>query len=231
MSIGSQELLEYSEATRTEISCPMEFWNYPFDTQFCNFILEPLHFDFQLVNSDMISSSQFESQNIKMSYDIEIIPLPPELAVRQQPEVGLSLGSWWQLFCQVALALLQAIHPDRSNFDTKTVGFTYKLTRKYSNTSTIFQGKIPFLSKLRPTIIAALLVLLSSPWLKLNDNNVGMLLVHKKTWICFVPSLGNIWFTKFTFLSWILLFHISSCSCLCVVSSWGSFLINPKVLS
>ena len=89
MSIGSQELLEYSEATRTEISCPMEFWNYPFDTQFCNFILEPLHFDFQLVNSDMISSSQFESQNIKMSYDIEIIPLPPELAVRSPPEVGL----------------------------------------------------------------------------------------------------------------------------------------------
>ena len=90
MSIGSQELLEYSEATRTEISCPMEFWNYPFDTQFCNFILEPLHFDFQLVNSDMISSSQFESQNIKMSYDIEIIPLPPDLAVRSPPEVGLN---------------------------------------------------------------------------------------------------------------------------------------------
>ena len=82
-------MLEYSENIRTEISCPMEFWNYPFDTQLCNFILEPFVFDFQLVNSDMISSSQFESQNIKMSYDIEIIPLPPELTVRSPPEVGL----------------------------------------------------------------------------------------------------------------------------------------------
>ena len=82
-------MLEYSENIRTEISCPMEFWNYPFDTQLCNFILEPFVFDFQLVNSDMISSSQFESQNIKMSYDIEIIPLPPKLAVRSPPEVGL----------------------------------------------------------------------------------------------------------------------------------------------
>ena len=41
-------------------------------------------------------------------------------------------NSWSQLCGQAALALLQAIHPDRNNFDTKTVGFTYKLTRKYS---------------------------------------------------------------------------------------------------
>ena len=93
MTIGGQKYLEFSETTRAEISCPMEFWNYPFDTQLCNFILEPLSFEFQLLNTDLMSSSQFDSQNIKMSYDIEIIPLPPELAVRQQPEVGLSLGS------------------------------------------------------------------------------------------------------------------------------------------
>ena len=67
----------------------MEFWNYPFDTQLCNFILEPLSYEFQLVNTDLMSSSQFDNQNIKMSYDIEIIPLPPELRVRSPPEVGL----------------------------------------------------------------------------------------------------------------------------------------------
>ena len=88
MSIGGQEMLEYSENIRTEISCPMEFWNYPFDTQLCNFILEPLSYEFQLVNTDLMSSSQFDNQNIKMSYDIEIIPLPPELTVRSPPEVG-----------------------------------------------------------------------------------------------------------------------------------------------
>ena len=93
MTIGGQKYLEFSETTRAEISCPMEFWNYPFDTQLCNFILEPTSFEFQLLNTDLMSSSQFDNQNIKMSYDIEIIPLPPELAVRQQPEVGLSVGS------------------------------------------------------------------------------------------------------------------------------------------
>ena len=36
------------------------------------------------------------------------------------------------LFDQEWLAMLRAMHPDRSNFNVKTVGFTYKLTRKYS---------------------------------------------------------------------------------------------------
>ena len=89
MTIGGQKYLEFSETTRAEISCPMEFWNYPFDTQLCNFILEPLSYEVQLVNTDLMSSSQFDNQNIKMSYDIEIIPLPPELTVRSPPEVGL----------------------------------------------------------------------------------------------------------------------------------------------
>ena len=88
VNIDGQVTLEYGESTRAEISCPMDFWNYPFDTQFCNFILEPLNWDFQLVNSPFLQSSQLDDQNIKMSYEIEILPLPKELLVRNPDPVG-----------------------------------------------------------------------------------------------------------------------------------------------
>ena len=87
---GGIAMLQYWEPTRAEISCPMDFWNYPFDTQFCHFILEPLNWDFQLVNSPYLKSSQLDDQNIKMSYDIEIVPLPPDLLVRHPDPVSFS---------------------------------------------------------------------------------------------------------------------------------------------
>ena len=90
VNIDGKAHIEYSESTRAEVSCPMDFWNYPFDTQFCNFILEPLNLDFQLVNSPILHSSQMDDQNIKMSYDIEILPLPEELLVRHPDPVSFS---------------------------------------------------------------------------------------------------------------------------------------------
>ena len=90
VNIDGKAQFEYAESTRVEISCPMDFWNYPFDTQFCHFILEPLNWDFQLVNSPYLKSSQHDDQNIKMSYDIEIVRLPPELLVRDPDQVNWS---------------------------------------------------------------------------------------------------------------------------------------------
>ena len=90
VNIEGKAQFEYAESTRVEISCPMDFWNYPFDTQFCNFILEPLNWDFQLVSSPYLKSGQHDDQNIKMSYDIEIVPLPPDLLVRHPDPVSLS---------------------------------------------------------------------------------------------------------------------------------------------
>ena len=43
----------------------------------------------------------------------------------------LILNAHISLF-QNILTMLEAMYPDRSDFRTKTVGFTYKLTRKYS---------------------------------------------------------------------------------------------------
>ena len=90
MNIEGKAHLEYAESTRAEVSCPREFWNYPFDTQFCYIILEPLNLDFQLVNSPYLQSSQMDDQNIKMSYDIEILPLTSELLVRHPDPVDFS---------------------------------------------------------------------------------------------------------------------------------------------
>ena len=90
VNIDGKAHLEYAESTRAEVSCPMDFWNYPFDTQFCYFILEPLNLDFQLVNSPYLQSSQMDDQNIKMSYDIEILPLTTDLLVRYPDPVDFS---------------------------------------------------------------------------------------------------------------------------------------------
>ena len=90
VNMAGKATLQYAEPTRAEVSCPMDFWNYPFDTQFCHFILEPLNWDFQLVNSPYLQSSQLDDQNIMMSYDIEILPLPQELLVRHPDPVGVS---------------------------------------------------------------------------------------------------------------------------------------------
>ena len=112
----------------------MDFWNYPFDTQFCHFILEPLNWDFQLVNSPYLQSSQLDDQNIMMSYDIEILPLPQELLVRHPDPVGVfSRYPTLIKYCsQNVLKMLEAMYPNRKDFKVTTVGFTYKLTRKYS---------------------------------------------------------------------------------------------------
>ena len=182
VNIDGQATLEYGESTRAEISCPMDFWNYPFDTQFCNFILEPLNWDFQLVNSPYLQSSQLDDQNTMMSYDIEIVPLPQELHVRHPDPVGfllkiLNLTYFWS---QNVLKILEATFPHRKDFKVNTVGFTYKLTRKYSKF--IFIYYIPRYS------------------FQLHSQE---------------ESSSDIF----------------SYSCLCVVSSWGSFLISPKVLS
>ena len=182
VNINGQESLQYGESTRAEISCPMNFWNYPFDTQFCNFILEPLNWDFQLVNSPYLQSSQLDDQNTMMSYDIEIVPLPQELHVRHPDPVGfllkiLNLTYFWS---QNVLKILEATFPHRKDFKVNTVGFTYKLTRKYS----------------------------------------------KFIFIYYIPRYSFQLHSKEESSS-----DIFSYSCLCVVSSWGSFLISPKVLS
>ena len=75
--------------------------------------------------------------------------------------------------------MLEAMFPDRKDFKVNTVGFTYKLTRKYS----------------------------------------------KFIFIYYIPRYSFQLHSKEESSS-----DIFSYSCLCVVSSWGSFLISPKVL-
>ena len=78
--------VELTNPTRAEISCPMNFKFSPFDTQFCNFIIEPLMFDVRLLPY-YVHSKQLDEQNIEMSYDIDIQPLLPKYLVRPSDKV------------------------------------------------------------------------------------------------------------------------------------------------
>ena len=135
VNIDGKATFEYGEQTRAEISCPMDFRNYPFDTQFCHFIVEPMNWDFQLVNSPYLQSSQLDEQNIMLSYDIEIVPLPQDFHVRYPDPVSFFflIFPTFTYFCsQNVLKMLEAMFPDRKDFKVHTIGFTYKLRRKYS---------------------------------------------------------------------------------------------------
>ena len=81
-----EPMIELTNPTRAEISCPMDFKFYPFDTQFCNFVIEPLMFDVRLLPY-YVNSKQLDEQNIEMSYDIDIQPLLPKYLVRPSDKV------------------------------------------------------------------------------------------------------------------------------------------------
>ena len=86
--MGGQPIIELTNPTRAEISCPMDFKFYPFDTQLCNFIIEPLMFDARLIPFN-VNSKQLDEQNIEMSYDIDIQPLLPKYLVRPSDKVRI----------------------------------------------------------------------------------------------------------------------------------------------
>ena len=86
VTMEGKPFVELTNPTRAEISCPMNFKFYPFDTQFCNFIIEPLMFDVRLLPY-FVHSKQLDEQNIEMSYDIDIQPLLPQYLVRPSDEV------------------------------------------------------------------------------------------------------------------------------------------------
>ena len=81
-----EPMIELTNPTRAEISCPMDFKFYPFDAQFCNFVIEPLMFDVRLLPY-YVNSKQLDEQNIEMSYDIDIEPLLPKYLVRPSDKV------------------------------------------------------------------------------------------------------------------------------------------------
>ena len=93
-------IVELTNPTRAEISCPMNFKFYPFDTQFCNFIIEPLMFDVRLVPY-YANSKQLDEQTIEMSYDIEILPLSAQYLVRPSDEVRFCSSFCFHFVCRL----------------------------------------------------------------------------------------------------------------------------------
>ena len=86
VTMDGKPYIELINPTRAEISCPMYFKFYPFDTQTCNFIIEPLMFDVRLI-SWPVDSRQLDNQNIEMSYNISILPLLSKFRAREADPV------------------------------------------------------------------------------------------------------------------------------------------------
>ena len=86
VTMDGKPYIELTNPTRAEISCPMYFKFYPFDTQTCNFIIEPLMFDVRLI-SWPVDSRQLDNQNIEMSYNISILPLLSKFRAREADPV------------------------------------------------------------------------------------------------------------------------------------------------
>ena len=86
VTMDGKPWIELTNPSRAEISCPMYFKFYPFDTQTCNFIIEPLMFDVRLI-SWQVDSKQLDNQNIEMSYNISILPLLSKFRAREADPV------------------------------------------------------------------------------------------------------------------------------------------------
>ena len=132
VTMDGKPYIELINPTRAEISCPMYFKFYPFDTQTCNFIIEPLMFDVRLI-SWPVDSRQLDNQNIEMSYNISILPLLSKFRAREaDPVRRVATKVCLTFFLQDTEAHIKQLFPDRTDFNTYTVGFTYMLARKYS---------------------------------------------------------------------------------------------------
>ena len=133
VTMDGKPWIELTNPSRAEISCPMYFKFYPFDTQTCNFIIEPLMFDVRLI-SWTVDSRQLDNQNIEMSYNISILPLLSKFRAREADPVRRRVATKVCLtfFSQDTEAHIKQLFPDRTDFKTYTVGFTYVLARKYS---------------------------------------------------------------------------------------------------
>ena len=79
---------EVSVSTKPEITCPMQFSWFPFDSQECHFIMGTTDPDTRLINlSPHEEGSRVMIQNIQLGYDITIQDLPDRLKKKAIDEV------------------------------------------------------------------------------------------------------------------------------------------------
>ena len=83
--------MELAMLARVEITCPMNFNWFPFDTQLCHFVIHSTEFyDVTLVNVlGEEQMKQLEQQNIILNYHVKLGKLPQDRLIYETPEVRI----------------------------------------------------------------------------------------------------------------------------------------------
>ena len=86
---GGNLTFDFSVSIQPEITCPMNFSWYPFDVQYCHFIMSGVEPSIQLFNTKPIEEgSKPKIQNTQLEYDITLQELPDHLTKNSDIEVS-----------------------------------------------------------------------------------------------------------------------------------------------
>ena len=91
---GGNLTFDVSISVKPEITCPMDFSWYPFDTQYCYFIMTSAEPSMRFFNTKPFEEgSKPKNQNTQLEYDITLQELPDEKTAMADIEVSIVRGS------------------------------------------------------------------------------------------------------------------------------------------
>ena len=90
-NVSGVPLVDLDLMTRVEITCPMNFNWFPFDSQVCHFVIHSVEFyDVTLVNIlGENQLKQLEQQNIVLNYNVKLRKLPQDRLLYETHEVRI----------------------------------------------------------------------------------------------------------------------------------------------
>ena len=88
VTTGGNLSFEFSVSIKPVITCPMDFSWYPFDTQYCHFIIASMEPSTRLFNTRPLEEgSKPKRKNTQLEYDITLQELPDHLTKNPDIEV------------------------------------------------------------------------------------------------------------------------------------------------
>ena len=123
---------EAIEASQPEITCPMTFNWFPFDTQYCYVLLTVSPYRIKLTTPKIESLLLVYHQNIVLDYNMELLELPEHKSLIEISKVILDSNQTITKIIQAERELWEAEGVPLPETHKHQAGFTYKLTRMWS---------------------------------------------------------------------------------------------------
>ena len=90
VTTGGNSTFDVSVSIKPEITCPMDFSWYPFDTQSCHFIMNSAEPSIRFFNTKPLKEgSKPKRQNTQLEYDITLQELEQEMTTNADKEVSI----------------------------------------------------------------------------------------------------------------------------------------------